>query len=54
MVLNGILFTGGGLDFEKGDYLSDFTLKAKIIFDEAKRLTDSGDYFPIWGTCQGV
>jgi len=46
--LNGILFTGGGLDlFLNSSYMKT----SKLIFDLATSNAD--DYFPLWGTCMG-
>ena len=52
--VNGIIFPGGEmylLDDER--QYTYYSLQAKIIYDEAKRLNDAGVYFPIWGTCLG-
>jgi gamma-glutamyl hydrolase len=45
--LNGLLFTGGGLDLALN---SPYVQTANYIFDLAQ---NQSDYFPIWGTCQG-
>ena len=42
--VNGVLFPGGG-----GDYMRI----GKLIVDEAKKMNDAGDFFPLWGTCLG-
>jgi len=48
--LNGILFTGGELDLN----LSEPYMKtANYFFNLALEANAKGDYFPIWGTCQG-
>ena len=32
--LNGVLWAGGGMSFEKGEGFSDYTMKSKVIYDE--------------------
>lgn len=51
--INGILFTGGMIDLYVNGTIANWTLKAQFVFNEAKRLNDKGEYFPLWGTCQG-
>ena len=48
--LNGILFTGGGLTLAED---STYYQAAKRIYENAKRYTDSGNPFTLWGTCMG-
>eukprot|EP00998_Keelungia_sp_KM082_P005785 NODE_2080_length_1142_cov_245.410837_g2063_i0.p1 GENE.NODE_2080_length_1142_cov_245.410837_g2063_i0~~NODE_2080_length_1142_cov_245.410837_g2063_i0.p1 ORF type:complete len:320 (+),score=57.22 NODE_2080_length_1142_cov_245.410837_g2063_i0:80-1039(+) len=50
MNINGILFTGGGLDL--GPHLQYYRT-AQYIFEKAISQTNQGDWFPMWGTCQG-
>ncbi|KAJ8037365.1 Gamma-glutamyl hydrolase [Holothuria leucospilota] len=48
--INGVLFPGGGVD----DLLhSGYGIAGKIFYDLAIKSNKEGDYFPIWGTCQG-
>lgn len=47
--INGILFPGGAVNLETSNYAKT----AKIFYDLAIKAYDSGDYFPIWGTCLG-
>ncbi|XP_043938996.1 gamma-glutamyl hydrolase-like [Protopterus annectens] len=49
MSINGILFPGGAVNLQT----SEFAKTAKIFYDLAIKSYDSGDYFPIWGTCLG-
>jgi gamma-glutamyl hydrolase len=43
--INGVLMPGGG-----GNYIR----AGKIVLDEAMRMNDRGEYFPIWATCLGM
>jgi len=43
--INGVLMPGGG-----GNYIR----AGKVVFDEAKRMNEMGQYFPIWATCLGL
>ncbi|XP_041837433.1 zgc:171566 [Melanotaenia boesemani] len=47
--INGLLLPGGDVDLQT----SQFSRAAKIFYILALRANDAGDYFPIWGTCQG-
>lgn len=47
--INGLLLPGGDVDIET----SLFTRTAKIFYKLALKANDGGDYFPLWGTCQG-
>lgn len=48
--MNGILFPGGGVDLMN----SQFAKTAKIFYNLAIHAKDeNGDFFPMWGTCQG-
>jgi gamma-glutamyl hydrolase len=54
------LFTGGGLDLHKNATTQHtnlnyniFVSNAKKLMDWAKKANDIGEYFPVWGTCQG-
>jgi len=48
--LNGIIFTGGGLDLSMD---SQYFQAADFLYNLALESYTKGDYFPIWGTCQG-
>jgi len=48
--INGLLFTGGGLSLDAD---SLYFKQALYLFNKAKEANDAGDFFPIWGTCQG-
>lgn len=47
--INGLLLPGGDVNIET----SQFTETAKVFYNLALKANDAGDYFPIWGTCQG-
>ncbi|KAM4612793.1 gamma-glutamyl hydrolase [Polymixia lowei] len=47
--INGLLLPGGDVDLET----SQFSRASKIFYGLALKANDAGDYFPIWGTCQG-
>ncbi|XP_056156867.1 zgc:171566 [Lampris incognitus] len=47
--INGLLLPGGDVDLQT----SQFSQAAKIFYNLALKANDAGDYFPIWGTCQG-
>lgn len=47
--INGLLLPGGDINIE----YSQFTRTAKIFYKLAVKANDEGDYFPLWGTCQG-
>ncbi|KAM9813994.1 gamma-glutamyl hydrolase [Neosynchiropus ocellatus] len=47
--INGVLLPGGDVDLQT----SQFSRTAKIFYDLALQANDAGDYFPLWGTCQG-
>uniref|UniRef100_A0A3B4FRB2 folate gamma-glutamyl hydrolase n=1 Tax=Pundamilia nyererei TaxID=303518 RepID=A0A3B4FRB2_9CICH len=44
-----LLLPGGDVDLQT----SQFSRAAKIFYNLALKGNDAGDYFPIWGTCQG-
>eukprot|EP00063_Salmo_salar_P048895 XP_014023730.1 PREDICTED: gamma-glutamyl hydrolase-like [Salmo salar] len=48
--INGLLLPGGGVDLQT----SQFSCLSKIFYDLAIKTNDASDYFPIWGTCQGL
>eukprot|EP00347_Sterkiella_histriomuscorum_P018381 403345717 len=54
--INGVFFTGGSLDLfnETTDELHPYTITSQKIMTYALQKTDSGDYFPIVGICQGI
>ncbi|XP_034088675.1 gamma-glutamyl hydrolase-like, partial [Gymnodraco acuticeps] len=47
--INGLLLPGGDVNIQTSQY----SRAAKIFYDLALKANDAGDYFPIWGTCQG-
>jgi len=47
--INGVLFPGGDVDVGT----SGFARAGKTIFEYAKLRNLLGDYFPLWGTCNG-
>ncbi|XP_029007627.1 zgc:171566 [Betta splendens] len=47
--INGLLLPGGDVDIQT----SEFTRAARIFYNLALKANDAGDYFPVWGTCQG-
>jgi len=48
--INGLLFTGGELTLLLDD---TYVENAQFLYTLALQAVDRGDYFPIWGTCQG-
>ncbi|KAK3917519.1 Gamma-glutamyl hydrolase A [Frankliniella fusca] len=48
--LNGVLFPGGSINFDAKYGFGD---AGAMIYDIAKGFNDKGEYFPLWGTCQG-
>ncbi|KAJ7999305.1 hypothetical protein DPEC_G00193000 [Dallia pectoralis] len=48
--INGLLLPGGDVDL----HTSQFSRLSKIFYDLAIKANDASDYFPIWGTCQGL
>ncbi|VVD01306.1 unnamed protein product [Leptidea sinapis] len=48
--INGVLFPGGATFFNQSDGYAD---AAQHIYEIAQELNDTGDYFPIFGTCLG-
>jgi len=58
--VNGILFTGGSIDLDintplpnRNESFNLYTSAANYLYSLAMEANDKGDYFPIWGTCQG-
>eukprot|EP00794_Sanderia_malayensis_P018650 gene18651-20531_t len=47
--INGVLFPGGGVSLSKSRYAKT----GEKIFAYAKKRSDAGDYFPIFGVCLG-
>ncbi|ESO84108.1 hypothetical protein LOTGIDRAFT_229608 [Lottia gigantea] len=47
--INGVLFPGGGV----GLISSYYAHSGRYIYDLAIKANDEGDFFPLWGTCQG-
>ena len=47
---NGLLFPGGNQGILPDDV---YTEEGKLLWDMAKAANESGDYYPIWGTCLG-
>ncbi|EGC36406.1 hypothetical protein DICPUDRAFT_31892 [Dictyostelium purpureum] len=48
--INGILFPGGGVDF---DNATVYTNTIQSIWQLVIESNNNGDYFPLWGTCMG-
>lgn len=48
--INGLIFTGGSQTLTHG---LPFYTSAKFLFDLVVQANQQGDYFPLWGTCQG-
>eukprot|EP01100_Stratorugosa_tubuloviscum_P014317 TRINITY_DN758_c3_g1_i1.p1 TRINITY_DN758_c3_g1~~TRINITY_DN758_c3_g1_i1.p1 ORF type:complete len:356 (-),score=109.74 TRINITY_DN758_c3_g1_i1:132-1199(-) len=48
--LNGLLFTGGSLPLHPS---SPYYQTASFFFNRSIEAYKNGDYWPIWGTCQG-
>jgi gamma-glutamyl hydrolase len=48
--INGILYTGGGTRLEPGQPYYETCL---YLYNLATDANDKGDFFPIWGSCQG-
>jgi len=48
--INGLLFTGGDLSLLKD---TTYYKTALFFYNLALQANQNGDYFPIWGTCQG-
>ena len=58
--INGLLFTGGGLDLHYDQPIAGsnqtsnvFVRNAQFLMNLAKEANDNGVYFPVWGNCQG-
>eukprot|EP01125_Pyxidicula_operculata_P003455 TRINITY_DN1432_c0_g1_i3.p1 TRINITY_DN1432_c0_g1~~TRINITY_DN1432_c0_g1_i3.p1 ORF type:complete len:316 (-),score=58.72 TRINITY_DN1432_c0_g1_i3:68-1015(-) len=47
--INGLLYPGGDVDLPGSVYLENSIFLYKLALEA----NDKGDYFPIWGTCQG-
>jgi len=47
--INGLLLPGGAAPIVNTVYWKSL----RILFDYASSINDKGDYFPIWGTCEG-
>ncbi|XP_022703088.1 gamma-glutamyl hydrolase-like [Varroa jacobsoni] len=47
--LNGVLFPGGDVDVHNSGY----GRAGQLIYDYAKQRNEAGDYFPLWGICNG-
>jgi gamma-glutamyl hydrolase len=47
--INGLLLPGGDIYLPGSLYYNN----SKFLFDTILQANDRGDYFPIWGTCQG-
>ncbi|XP_068578420.1 zgc:171566 isoform X2 [Cebidichthys violaceus] len=48
--INGLLLPGGDIDLQT----SQFSRAARILYRLALKANIARDYFPIWGTCQGL
>ena len=44
--INGVLFPGGAGD-------DQYKAKARFIYEQAIEMNDKGEFFPLWGICQG-
>jgi len=54
--VHGVLWVGGGIENTKthsNEQYSNLTHTLREIFTHAVRENDRGNYFPLWGTCQG-
>jgi gamma-glutamyl hydrolase len=57
--VNGLLLIGGSTNMTEVDpetnktRLSAYSLQVKFLLDLAMEANDKGEYFPVWGTCQG-
>jgi len=47
--INGVVFPGGELDIPGSHYQNT----SQFIFNWATKQNEAGNYFPLWGTCQG-
>mmetsp|Transcript_11716 Transcript_11716/g.19046 ORF Transcript_11716/g.19046 Transcript_11716/m.19046 type:complete len:324 (+) Transcript_11716:136-1107(+) len=47
--INGLIIPGGSADIQKSPYY----FAVEFLFHLALKANDEGDYFPIWGTCNG-
>jgi len=48
--INGLLFPGGGQTLNPGQPFYDAAI---FLYNLAVQANAKGDYFPVWGTCQG-
>jgi len=47
--INGVLFTGGGVDFAyPNGTLSQYARKGQIVFEEVTNAYTAGETFPLW------
>ncbi|KRX05872.1 hypothetical protein PPERSA_03809 [Pseudocohnilembus persalinus] len=58
--INGLFFTGGGMDLDINTPVQNttqeynvFLRNAAFLIELAKEANNKGDFFPVWGTCQG-
>ncbi|KAL4504274.1 hypothetical protein ABPG72_021112 [Tetrahymena utriculariae] len=52
--VNGVFFTGGGVQFMEENSVEQYYLKTvTYIIKKSKSFNDDDNYFPIWGTCLG-
>ncbi|KAL4459347.1 hypothetical protein ABPG74_017960 [Tetrahymena malaccensis] len=52
--VNGVFFTGGGVQFMEENSVEQYYLKTvTYIIEKSKSFNDDNNYFPIWGTCLG-
>lgn len=49
--LNGLLFTGGGLVLSE---TTEYFRTAQFLWNLTLQAYAQGNYFPLWGTCQGM
>ena len=54
--VNGVFFTGGSLDLSDPvtKKLHPYTITSQKILDYTMQKNDNGDYFPLFGVCQGI
>uniref|UniRef100_A0A1B6EFZ1 folate gamma-glutamyl hydrolase n=1 Tax=Clastoptera arizonana TaxID=38151 RepID=A0A1B6EFZ1_9HEMI len=48
--INGVVLPGGGVNFVDHEGYAD---AGRIIYETAMKMNEEGDYFPIFGVCQG-
>lgn len=53
--INGVIYPGGREKFfnDDGTGWDPYTRKSKLVYDEAKKINEEGEYFPLWLVCMG-